>query len=177
MSGMKALSWARELPLRAQLALIGSGYAAVLAYGVMEEYMRYLAELRNPVEASGGMWAFGDEVLAWSIFCLFMVPTSFLALLLRQHERSYDVYSKILFWASLSAPLCLGVLVLGQFLHFGDVVDPLVWRTWRGPFVLIVIGMSRLLAQIDAAKRLLTRALLIESGTFAIFFALLVFGK
>ena len=105
MCGMKAISWARTLPLRVQLAVIGFGYAAVLAYAVTSKYARHLAELRDPVSASGGMWAFGDELLAWSIFFCFMVPTFFLVLLLRQYEHSSDVYSKVLFWASLTAPL------------------------------------------------------------------------
>jgi amino acid permease len=174
---MKAISWVRTIPLRVQLAFIGCGYVAVLAYAVMAKYMRHLAELKDPVGASGGMWAFGDELLAWSIFFCFMVPTFFLVLLLRQHEHSSGVYSRVLFWISLTAPLCLGISMIGQAAHHQDLVDPLLWRTWRGPFALMLIAMSRVFARFDAAKRILTRALLIEGGTLAICVALLIFAR
>jgi hypothetical protein len=174
MYGMKAISWARLLTPRMQMALIGCGYAAVLGYAVVAQFMRHLAELRDPVSASGGMWAFGDELLAWNIFLFFMVPTFFLLLVLRQQERPYGLYSKILFWFSLTAPLSMTILVLAQLAHQQTLVDPLVWRIWRAPFVLILVAMSRIFARFDAAKRLLTRALLIEGASLVILFALLM---
>jgi hypothetical protein len=174
MVAMKVFSWARALPLRVQVTAIGLGYLGVLAYGVAVEFMRHLAELRDPAASSGGMWAFGDELLAWYIFLLFMVPTIFLLLLLRQHEQAYITYSKILFWFSLTAPLCLGILVLAALAHAQAAADPLAWRPWRAPFVVVVMGMSRVFARFAPAKRLLTRALLIEVGTLAIFIALMM---
>jgi hypothetical protein len=175
MRPMKATVWLKSMPLRVQLGLIGLGYAAVLAYGILAEFARYLAAMKDPVSASGGMWAFGDELLAWSIFFCFMVPTLFLILLMREYEGTFVKYSKVLFWFSLSAPLCLGIFVLGAVAHAQHFVDPLVWRTWRAPFALVIIAASRVLARYDAAKRLLSRALLIEGGSLAISLAMLFF--
>jgi len=171
---MKAILWVKTLPVRLQLAAIGCGYLVVLTYGVALQYMRYLAAMRDPVSSSGGMWAFGDEMLAWWIFLLAMGPTFLLLLVIRQHEAVYVRLAKVLFWFSVTGPVALAVSVVGNLLHHGNLVDPLVWRVWRGPFVLIVIGMSRILAKADAAKRLLTRAALIEFGALAICVAMLM---
>ena len=107
-------------------------------------------------------------------FLLLHGPDIFPGPLLRQYEHSSSFYSRVLFWISLTAPLSLGALVLGQLAYQQNLVDPLVWRVWRAPFVLIVITMSRIFARFDPAKRLLTRALLIEGGSLVIFFALLM---
>jgi hypothetical protein len=114
--------------------------------------MRHLAELKDPISAPGGMWAAGDELLAWGIFFCFMVPTFFLVLLLRQYEHSSSFYSRVLFWISLTAPLCLGIYMLGHAAHMPDKVDPLLWRTWRAPLVLMFIAMSRVFARFDSAN-------------------------
>ncbi len=172
--GMKAILWVKTLPLRVQLSAIGCGYLVVLAYGAAMQYARYLAALQDPAYSSGGMWAFGDEMLAWWIFLLAMGPTFLVLLVIRQHETTYVRLSKILFWFSLTAPVCLALSVVGNLLHHASLVDPLVWRVWRGPFVLLVIGMSRILAKPDVAKRQLTRAALIEFGTLAVCMVLLM---
>lgn len=171
---MKAIFWVKTLPVRVQLALIGCGYLVVLAYGAVLQYTRYLAALQDPAYSSGGMWAFGDEMLAWWIFLLAMGPTFLLLLVIRQDETAYVRLAKVLFWFSLTGPICLAVAVLGNLLHHGNLVDPLVWRSWRAPFVLMVIAMSRILAKPNAAKRLLTRAALIEGGALAICVAMLM---
>lgn len=173
---MKAIFWVKALPLRAQLAVIGFGYTAVLVYAVAAEYMRYVAAVKDPVSSSGGMWAFGDELLAWNLFLSFMVPTFFLLVLVRRDDGAYVKFSKVLFWFSLTAPLCLGVFVIAAMAHAQNLADPLLWRNWRGPFALMVIATSRFLARPPMAKRLLTRACLIEGGAFSIFVALILFS-
>jgi len=170
------MSWVKAMPLRAQLAFIGFGYAAVMAYAVMMEFMRYQAAMRDPVSSSGGMWAFGDELLAWNIFVFFMVPTFLLLLVMRQYDEAYIKYSKILFWTSLTAPLVLAAMALGNALGWNRFLDSLLWRSWRAPFVLGLLAMSRMCARADVAKRLLTRAVLIEGGTIAICLSLIVFS-
>jgi hypothetical protein len=173
---MKAVSWLKSLPARVQLALIGLAYAFVLAYGVTTEIAREMAAARDPASSSGGMWAFGDELLAWNIFFLFMIPTFFLLCFMRQYDGTYGAFSKVLFGVSLTAPLLVGIFLLGAFAGSNTIKDVAVYRFWRAPFVLMVMGLSRLMARIDVAKRLLTRALLIEGGTFAILFTFFIFG-
>jgi hypothetical protein len=175
---MKAMSWMRAMPWRVQLAVILAGYAAVLVYGATTVYMRDLAALRDPLSSSGGMWAFGDELLAWNIFFLFMVPTFFLLWLMRQYDDTYTVYAKVLFWVGLTAPIFLGIFLLRWSPRLKDVADWFGWRPWRAPFVFIVMGLSRMMSpRVDVAKRMITRALLIEGGTLAIFISLIIFGR
>ncbi len=181
MRPMRAIAWCRQtffgvklIPWQVQATLILIGYAAVLTGGVWLEYERDLAALRDPVYSSGGMWAFGDEMLAWYIFFFFLIPTFFLIRLFSDFPETFAAYSKVALWASLTAPLCLGVTLLGSLTHNNAIFDPLLWRTWRAPFVLMVLVMSRFFAGAGAAKRLLNRALLIEGGSLAIFVTLLI---
>jgi hypothetical protein len=165
---------------RLQLELIGAGYAAVLLYAVYAFFQRYLYTLREPIESSGGMAAFGDELLTLFVFLLFLVPTFFLLRLLAnsdrvsQSDRFYSVYAKVLLAVSLTDPLSVGLLAL---FHRSLLIQNLcVTRLWRSPCVLVVMAMSRVLGRRSQGKRLITWALLIEAGTlivsFAVFMAL-----
>ena len=174
---MKAIALLKSLSPRMQLGLIGLAYALVVAYGVTAELARELAAARDPAYSSGGMWAFGDELLAWNIFFLFMVPTFFLLRFMRQHDGAYASFSKVLFGVSLTAPILVGIFLLGAFAGSNTIKDAAVYRFWRAPFVLVVMGLSRLMARVDVAKRLLTKALLIEGGTFAILITLFIFVR
>ncbi|MGI9104207.1 MAG: hypothetical protein ACR2IF_17335 [Terriglobales bacterium] len=178
---MKSIAWLWEtsfglklIPWQIQLPFIAVGYAAVLACGVLLEYQRDLAALRDPIYSSGGMWAWGDEMLAWSIFFFFLVPTFFLIRLMADFPQTFLSYSRVALWFSLTAPLALAIFCLGSWAGHHDFVDPLLERTWRTPFVFIVIIVTRMFARWDNARRLINRALLIEGGTLAIFLALLI---
>jgi hypothetical protein len=79
---------------RLQVQLIGAGYAAVLMFAVYEFFQSYLYRLREPIDPSGGMAAFGDEILTLFVFLLFLVPTFFLLRLMAQSDGVYTVYAK-----------------------------------------------------------------------------------
>jgi hypothetical protein len=165
---VKSVSW------RAQLGFIALGYAAVLGVAATLLYGRHLQELKYPAEASGGMWAAGDALLQIFIACLFMVPTIFLIWIIARFEAFYKVYSQILLGLSLSAPVCLSALYLGGDYLTDSVKILCLYRFFWSPLMLVGIGLSRLAARFDRAKRLVSYALLIEGLTLAIAVALVI---
>jgi hypothetical protein len=159
---MKALSQ------RAQLMLVAAGYAAVAAMSVFLVAWRYLQYKLHPDDANlyGGMWAGGDMMLAVFIFCLLMVPTFFLALVIRKSELLYTRYAKVLVGVGASAPISLGVIAIpavGQ--GNGWLGWVFFWRVLGSPLVFLAMTGSRLLARFPRAKRLCNYALLIEGLT------------
>src|SRR4029077_16149246 len=158
---MDSISW------RAQLRLVALGYAVVLVVAAALLFGRHLQELRYPVDAAGGMWAFGDAMLWIFIACLFMVPTAFLVWVMAKSESIYKTYSQLLLGLSLSAPLSLGVVTLGQNYLAQSVGAFCLVRLGVSPFILLGIGVSRLVARFDRAKQLVSYALLIEGLTLA----------
>ena len=167
---MKTISW------RVQLGFIALGYAAVLVVAAALLYQRHLQELRHPAEvlASSGMYAAGDTLLAIFIACLFMIPTGFLVWVIARFEAFYTAYSQLLLGLSLSAPVCLSVLTLGENYLAQSVSVYCLLRLFWSPFILFGIGVSRLAARFDRAKRLVSYALLIEGLTLAIAVALVI---
>jgi hypothetical protein len=163
-----------SISLRIQLGLVAIVYAAVIAVAAALLYVRHLQELRYPAEASGGMWAAGDAMLWIFIICLFMVPTVFLVWIIAKFEAIYKTYSQLLLGLSLSAPVCLSTLYLGgNYLTDGVKIlclDRLFWS----PLMLLGIGVSRLVARFDRAKKLVSYALLIEGLTLATAVALFI---
>jgi hypothetical protein len=156
------------------MGLVVLAYAAVLVVAATLLYMRHLQELKYPAEASGGMWAGGDLFLYIFIACLFMVPTAFLILVTARFEAFYTAYSKFLLGLSLSAPVCLGVLFLGEN-HVGQTLfDLCLYRLMWVPFILMGMGISRLAARFDRAKRFVSYALLTEGLTLVIAVALFI---
>jgi hypothetical protein len=157
-----------------QLGLVAWGYAGVLVVVATLLYGRRLQELRYPAEASGGMWAAGDALLQIFIACLFMIPTVFLVWIIARFESFYEAYSQLLLGLSLSAPVCLGVLALGENYLVESAGIFCLYRLLWSPFILLGIGVSRLAARFDRAKRLVLYALLIEGLTLAIAVALVI---
>jgi hypothetical protein len=157
-----------------QLGLVALAYAAVLVFAAILLFGRHLQELRYPADASGGMWAAGDAFLYIFIAGLFMVPTVFLIWITARYEAFYTAYSKFLLGFSLSAPVCLGVLYLGEN-HVGESLINLCFcRLISMPFILGGMGISRLVARFDRAKRFASYALLIEGLTLVVAVALLI---
>jgi hypothetical protein len=144
------------------------GYAAVLVFAAASLYARHLWELQDPVAASGGMAAAGDTLLHLFIGCLFLIPTAFLIWIIAKSEALYTAYSRFLFGLSLSAPVCLSVVFLGE----NYVAQSLSWlcffRILESPIVLVGMGISRYAARFDRAKRLASYALLIEGLTLGL---------
>ena len=149
-------------------------YAAVFVVAATLLYARHLQELRYPAEASGGMWAGGDLLLYIFIACLFMVPTVFLIWITARFEAFFTAYSKFLLGLSLSAPVCLSVLFLGENRVGQSLITLCLYRLICSPFILVGIGISRLVARADRAKRFAAYALLIEVLTVGIIVALFI---
>jgi hypothetical protein len=165
---VNSISW------RVQLGLVGLGYAAVSAFAAALLFVRHLQELKYPAEASGGMWAAGDAFLHIFIACLFMVPTFFLIWITAKFEVFYTAYSKFLLGLSLSAPVCLSVFYLGEN-HVGQtLLNICLFRLLWLPFILLGIGMSRIVARFDRAKRFTSYAFLIEGLTLVVAVALVI---
>jgi hypothetical protein len=165
---VKYISW------RAQLGLVASGYAVVLVGAAILLYGRHLQELKYPADASGGMWAAGDAFLWIFIACLFMVPTVFLVWVIAKSEPLYKTYSQLLLGLSLSAPVSLALFTLGQNYLAQSVGGLCLFRLVWSPFILFGIGVSRLVARFDRAKKLVSYALLIEGLTLATAVVLLI---
>ena len=120
------------------------------------------------------MWAFGDALLYIFIAGLFMVPTGFLIWATAQFEAYYKGYSIFLLGLSLSSPVCLIVLFRGEN-HVGQgLINLCFCRLMLSPFILVGMGISRLAARFDRARRLVTYALLIEGLTLIIAVALVI---
>jgi hypothetical protein len=151
-----------------QFGLVAVGYVAVLAFAAASLLMRYLWELQNPVDASGGMAAAGDTMLHLFIGCLFLIPTAFLVWIIAKSEAWYTAYSRFLFGLSLSAPVCMSVVLFGD----NYVTRSLGWlcffRVEESPIVLLGFGISRFAARFDRSKRLVSYALLVEGLTLGL---------
>jgi hypothetical protein len=120
------------------------------------------------------MWAAGDALLMIFIAGLFMIPTFLLLLVIAKFEAFYTACSQLLLGLSLTAPVCLGVLFLGEN-HVGQTLINLsLYRLIWVPFILMGMGISRMAARFDRAKKFVTYALLTEGLTLAIAVALLI---
>jgi len=157
-----------------QLGAVAVGYVAVLVVAAALLYMRHVQELQYPAEASGGMWAAGDALLYVFIACLFMVPTVFLIWVTAKFEAFYTAYSKFLLGLSLSAPVCLSVFLLGENRVGERLINLSLYRLMWLPFILVGMGISRLVARFDRAKKFASYALLVEGLTLVIAVALLI---
>ena len=162
------------IPLRTQLWFVALAYAAVFMAAAALLFARHLQELKYPVDASGGMWAAGDLMLYIFIAGLFTLPTGLLIWITAKFELFYTGYTKFLLALSLTAPVCLGLIFLkGQ--HLGEGLFTFcLFRLVSSPVLLLGIGISRLVARFDRAKRFSAYALLIEFLTFVAAIALLI---
>ena len=154
--------------------MIACAYAALFFYAALERYVRYLAELRNPIDAQGGMWAFGDEILTYFLFFLFLVPTFFLLRLMGTSEKAYTAYAKLAIAIALTAPLSLALLSVNVENVSSIVSDAALIRLFRSPMVFIVLVMSRIFARAKISKRLINWAILTETLTIVASIAILV---
>jgi len=164
---------------RAKMRWVSAAYGAVLVVSVFLVVWRYLQYRWHAEDANlyGGMWAGGDMVLGVFIFCLFLVPTSFLVLVIRNSEPMYTRYAKVLLGLGLSAPLSLGLIAIPEVNQGQSLMGwVFVWRILGSPFVFLVLAGSRLLARFPRAKRLCSYAVLIE-GLTLVTMAVFLFGS
>src|SRR5262245_9288175 len=110
------MPFVKSLSTKTQLTLVAIGYAAVLLFGAGSFYQRRQYELQHQadVSAAGGMFAAGDAMLAIFVACLLMIPTFYLVWIGAKFERAFTIYARALVVVGLSAPLCLGLLFLGD---------------------------------------------------------------
>ena len=156
-----------------QFGLVAVGYAAVFVIAAAWLYVRHLQELQDPVAFSGGMAAAGDTMLNLIIGFLFLIPTAFLIRIIAKTEAAYTTFSKFLFGLSLSAPICMTVVLLGD--HAPQSLGWICgWRMLESPMVLVGMGISRFAARFDRAKRLISYALLVEGLTLLLPIAALI---
>ncbi len=103
-----------------------------------------------------------------------MVPTGFLIWATAQFEAYFTGYSIFLLGLSLSSPVCLIVLYAGEK-HVGQALINLCFcRLMSSPFILVGMGISRLVARFDRTRRLVGYALLVEGLTLIIAVALVI---
>jgi hypothetical protein len=143
------------------------GYAGTILVAAALLYAQHLVELQDPAAASGGMAAAGDALLHLFIGFLFLIPTAFLIRIMAKFEAIYTAYSRLLFGFSVSAPVCMTVVLFGE----NYVAPSLSWFCFYrilSPIVLAGMGISRLSARSDRAKRLASYALLIEGLTLGL---------
>src|SRR5215467_8973741 len=154
--------------LPAKLRWVAVAYGVVLAVSVLLVVWRYLQYRWQAQDANlySGMWAGGDMILGVFIFCLFLVPTFVLALVIRDSERLYTRYAKVLLGLGLSAPLSLGLISIPEVNQGQSLLGwVFFWRILGSPFVLFGFAGSRLLARFPRARRLCSYAVLIEGAT------------
>ena len=83
-------------------------------------------------------------------------------------------FAGLLVGISLSAPVCLGLFVLDKNHMTESLLTLCLCRLVASPFVLVGIGVSRVVARFDRAKKLTSYALLIEGLSLGIAIAMLI---
>jgi hypothetical protein len=163
---------------RVQHTVVVGGYVAVLLVSaglVCARYLQYVIH-RADVDASSGMWAFGDLLLELFIAGLFLMPTLVLAFFIRKSETAYTKYSQILFYISVTAPICIGAFFIPTVAQASSGVGSIIgWfcegRVSASPVLFVGLVVSRILARFKRAKRLINYGLLIEVGTYVLLVA------
>lgn len=145
-----------KIPWRVQLGFVVASYAAVLAFAAVLITVRHLAALRDPGSFNGGMVAAGDWMLVIFIGGLLLIPTIFLAFVIRKREAIYARVSTVLFGLSLTAPISLGLLLVPAIAQSETSLGFFCfYRLSSTPIVMTGLGVSRLLARSKLAKRLI----------------------
>ena len=168
-----------NVSLRAKLGWVAAAYGVVLVVSVFLVVWRYLQYRWHAQDANlySGMWAGGDMILGVFIFCLLLVPTFVLVLVIRDSEPLYTRYAKILLGLSLSAPLSLGLISIPEVNQGQSLLDWVFFcRLLGSPFVFFGLAGSRLLARYPRAKRLCSYAVLIE-GLTLVAMVVFLFGR
>jgi hypothetical protein len=162
------------IPWRVQLGFVAAGYAAVLAFAAVLIMARHMAMVAHPADFNGGMAAAGDWMLDMFIGGLLLIPTVFLAFVIRKQDALYTKFCKLLFGLSLTAPISLGLLLVPAIAQSETSLGFFCFYRLSGtPIVMTGLGVSRLLARSKLSKRLISFALLIEAATLVALVAFL----
>ena len=163
---------------RLQLRLVAIGYVAVLLLAAGLVFWRRLQYVMqaSDIDASGGMWAFGDLMLGLFIAGLLLIPTLLLAFFIRTSETAFTRYSQTLLGISVTAPVCIGAMLIPAIGQSGSgFLGSLGWiclgRASASPVCVAGLLLSWFLARFRRAKRLIMYGVLIELGTFVLVLA------
>jgi len=163
---------------RVQLSVVTGGYAAVLLSSAALVYMRHLQYVKyaTDVDASGGMWAFGDLMLELFIAGLLLIPTLLLAFFIRKFEPASTRYAQVLLGIAFTTPLCIGAMAIPAIGQSGSgVLGMIGWislgRVSASPVFIAGLIVSWLLTRFRRAKRLIMYGLIVELGTYALLLA------
>ena len=156
--------------------MIGGGYALITVYAADLLYVRHQNMLQDPTIASSGMYAAGDALTVVWLFFLYMIPTAFALRLLAVNERPFEKYSLVLLAVTATAPLALGLTIVGWKLKIQALEGPALERLMASPMVLVAAAASRFAARSNAAKRWTNYALLTEILTLLVIMILLIFA-
>ena len=161
------------IPWRVRVGFIAACYAGVLALAGLLIMRRYLAEQQDPATFSGGMAAGGDWMLELFLVALLLIPTFFLALMLRNSETSYTKFAQVLLGFGLTAPVSLGLMAIpavGQTNSWLGAVC--LYRIFGFPMTTFGLAGCCVLAKFRRPRRLILYSLLIEIVTMILMFTL-----
>ena len=163
-----------EIPWRVKLSFVAACYAAVLAFAAVLITERHMTAVAHPGDFNGGMAAAGDWMLGLFIGGFLLIPTFFLAFVIRKQDAVYTAFSKILLGFSLTAPISLGLVLVPAIGQSEMILGGFcLYRLSGTPIVMTGLGVSRLLARSKLSKRVISCALLIEVVTIVVLIALL----
>jgi hypothetical protein len=156
-------------------ALILAGYVAALLAAFVGVW---LSEPSDPIEAQGGMQAFGDFLWFWALFGLFSLPSTVYALFnLRRSEKFWRLFSAACLAFAASGPI-LALLVprlnesdaplVGLFALLRVLATPVICFAF---FVVAFVAPS-----LRARKFLLSAAALEATAGGYAYFCLLALG-
>lgn len=156
------------VPWRVKIGIVAAGYAGASGLSALWIIRRYLAGLRDPDMFSGGMGAGGDWFLELFIVALFLIPTFFLVLVIRDSEPASTRFAKVMLAFGLTAPLSVGLMAIPAFGQTNSLIGSFaLYRIFAFPMSLFgLIGFCAL-AKFKRPRRLILYSLFIEIGTFA----------
>jgi len=158
-----------SVPWRVKIGFVGAGYAGVFVVAAMMIVRRYLAEQRDPATFSGGMAAGGDWMLELFLVALFLVPTFFLVLLIRNSEAAYTRFAQVLLGFGLTAPASMGLMLIPAVGQTNNLLGSLcLYRIFGFPMTTVGLAGSCLLAKFKRPRRLIACSLLIEILSFVL---------
>jgi hypothetical protein len=163
----------QPIPWRVQLGIVAAAYAAAILATAALLVVRHMQYLNDPANAVGGMFAFGDLLLAVFIAGMFFAATLLLVLVIRKSEPAYTRYSQVMFAISLTAPACFAIMSPALTVLFGWFA---MYRLFVSPLLMALLLLSWLLARFPRAKRLLLCALFLEVGSSVTFITVLLVG-
>jgi hypothetical protein len=170
---MNSISMPASISWRVKMGFVVACYAGVLAVSAVMIVGRYLAEQRDPATFSGGMAAGGDWMLELFLVALFLVPTFFLVLLIRNSEAAYTRFAEVLLGFGLTAPAAIGLMAIPYVGQSNSVVGSFcVYRIFAFPMTAVGLAGCCVLAKFKRPRRLILCSILIEISSIVLLFTL-----